>query len=617
MAAPDLDLRVTTASGTVDVSLARLLTPELAEAADEAANAWIKALRGLPIDGTPFRERFTFRGDSLWWFAELYLHKTQIVDRIFRALLPLDALVSRERVVSIEVLATDAVVRQVTWALCRREGIRFVGTAPGPLRREMATVTARAHYYVWRSRLAAWGTPARVPLVSPTTMAAFVHSAFWRGGTDEQYVGSVMRELGARLPAGALAAVGLGPRTSYRARTWKRRVADATDLMAHGLAPESIDTFAPMDRLRESQDVWRRRGEYREALLRSALVQEAAVIRGCDTWPLLEPVFLGVAYLQFPWSAHVMDQLGAALDVLQPRVAVTYAEAGGWGRALVLEARRRGIATVGLQHGFIYRHWMNYHHDADEVVPSTCNVSDTGFPAPTLTLLYDRLAAAHLRRAGNFAEESLAVTGSPRLDELAAAARQLTPADLTRVREQAGVPAGRRMVLVAAKYTQIAGVFPDLVRAIPSMNDVHLVVKRHPAEGPDGYMNAAAGSPTMTVAPSSLGLAPLTRASDLLVTVNSTASIEAMVMGVPTLVLALPNNLSPFVDAGVMAGVQSGGDVAAALRAALAPGAARDAWRERAEAFMQREGIQADGQAVARAADAIVRLAGARRGRDK
>ncbi len=609
MAAPDTDLRVTTASGTTGVSLGRLLTPDLAEAADEAANAWIKALRSLPVDGVPFRERFTFRGDSLWWFAELYLHKTQVVDRLFRALLPLDAFVARERVASIEVLTADPVVRQVVWALCRREGVRFVGAAPGSQRREMAAVAARAHYYVWRARVAAWGTRARAPLAAPPKVVAFVHSAFWRGGTEEQYVGPVMRELGARLPAGELAAVGLGPRTSYRARTWKRRVADATDLMAHGLAPESIDTFAPMAQLRASQAVWRRRGEYRDALLRSALLQDAAVIRGCDTWPILEPVFLGVAYLQFPWSAHVMDQFGAALDVLKPRVAVTYAEAGGWGRALVLEARRRGIATVGLQHGFIYRHWMNYHHDADEMAASPHNPADTGFPAPTLTLLYDRLAAAHLKTAGHFDDASLTITGSPRLDELAAAAQTLTSADLERVRDQAGVPAGRRMVLVAAKFTQIAAVFSDLVRAIGTMDDVHLVVKRHPAEGPEGYVNAAAGSPNMTVAPPAIGLAPLTRASDLLVTVNSTASIEAMVMGVPTLVLALPNNLSPFVDAGVMAGVESGGDVAAALRAALATGPARDAWRARADAFMAREGIQADGQAVARAADAIVKLA--------
>ena len=64
-----------------------------------------------------------------------------------------------------------------------------------------------------------------------------------------------------------------------------------------------------------------------------------------------------------------MDEAGAALDALRPRVALTYAEAGGWGRALMLECRRRGIPSVGLQHGFIYRHWLNYLHEPDEMAP--------------------------------------------------------------------------------------------------------------------------------------------------------------------------------------------------------------------------------------------------------
>ena len=73
---------------------------------------------------------------------------------------------------------------------------------------------------------------------------------------------------------------------------------------------------------------------------------------------------------------------------------VTYAEAGGWGRAIVLESRRRGIPLVGLQHGFIYRHWLNYLHEPDEMAAgSRSALDDRGFPRPTLTLLFDDYAA--------------------------------------------------------------------------------------------------------------------------------------------------------------------------------------------------------------------------------
>ena len=66
----------------------------------------------------------------------------------------------------------------------------------------------------------------------------------------------------------------------------------------------------------------------------------------------------------------------------RPRVAVTYAEAGGWGRGPgALEARRRNVATVGLQHGFIfYRHWMNYHPRRRRGRRIARQPDDRGFP---------------------------------------------------------------------------------------------------------------------------------------------------------------------------------------------------------------------------------------------
>ena len=43
---------------------------------------------------------------------------------------------------------------------------------------------------------------------------------------------------------------------------------------------------------------------------------------------------------------------------------------------------------------------------------------------------------------------------------------------------------------------------------------------------------------------------------------NSTVAIDAMVLGVPALVVGLPNNLSPFVEAGAMAGRPPGAALA-------------------------------------------------------
>ena len=109
----------------------------------------------------------------------------------------------------------------------------------------------------------------------------------------------------------------------------------------------------------------------------------------------------GIALLQWPWSARAMDEAGAALDALRPAVALTYAEAGGWGRALMLECRRRGIPSAGLQHGFIYRHWLNYRHEPDEMAADPEHPADAGFPRPALTLLFDDYARGTSRDGGH------------------------------------------------------------------------------------------------------------------------------------------------------------------------------------------------------------------------
>ena len=594
------------ARGVRRVRLGDYLDAERAERAERDANAWVKSLRGILVEGRPFRERFTHRGDSLWWFAELYLHKMQVANRVFRTVLALDALVERERPSGIGADASSPYVCLLARRVADRDGLTWIGGGRrlAPSWFEHVRIAVRAHLYIAASAWARVSTRAEPP-AARAAVAAFVHAAFWRGH-EEQYVGPVLRELEAALPAGDVALVGLGPETSYRARTWHHRLSRRRRDHAPRAMVEGFASSAQMD---PSRSVWRRRKGIYAALAGSRELRQAAVIRGCDAWPLIEPSLMGIAYLQFPWTAQVMDQLGAALDAIRPAAVVTYAEAGGWGRALVLEARRRGIASAGLQHGFIYRHWLNYLHEPDEMAPSPGNPADRGFPVPTLTLLYDDFAAAHLRSAGRFPPSALAVTGSARLDALVHRAGLVTADDMERTRRSVGADEGRPVVVVAAKFTQIARVFPQLVRETADLPGVRLVVKPHPAETAAPYLAAAQGAGHVAIAPSGVDLADLTRIARLLVTVNSTAAIEAMVLGVPSLVLAMPNNLTPFVDSGAMSGVYDGEPIGPALRALLADEGSRAGLLRQSAAFMARYRVGSDGGAARRAAEAIVRLA--------
>ena len=615
-------LLVDTATGARRVRLDDYLDAAAEQRALTAEYHWIKQLRQLEVDGQPLRRRFTVRGDSLWWFTELYLHKQQVMLNVFRAIAALQAMHARENPRLVRLERAGAIVRTLAPQFARKMSVPYAGSAglETPIRAMRLDVRARAltlSARLSRARAAARPMPSR-----PVTIAAFVHRAFWRArateGSAESYIGPVLGELETRIDD-RIAYVGVGPSENFRARRWWHSVVKAA-APAGPVVP--IEWFAPLSKLTDSTAVWRDRRRMLHALVNSSQIRRHATIDGYDCWRIVREELTGIAFLQWPWSARAMDEAGAALDALRPDVVVTYAEAGGWGRAVVLEARRRGIPSVGLQHGFIYHSWLNYLHEVDEMQPDPGHPADAGFPAPMRTLVFDDYARSHLERCGHFTPESLVVTGSPRLDDLARAVARLTPQDLTDARETSGAHGSRELVLFAGKYSQARQALGALLEAVAQLPNVHLAIKAHPAETPDVYSplirQAMAGSldpDRIRVLPPAAPLGPLLRASRVVVTVNSTVALDAGVLGIPALVIGLPNNLTPFVAAGIMAGAATRADIEPALRRILYDEEFRlQIERSRGEYF-KRFAIGSDGRAAARSADAVLRLAGSDVGR--
>lgn len=600
-------LEIDSGTGARRVELADYLDAGREEQAVIAAYDWIKGLRHLQVEGQTLRRRFTLRGDSLWWFAELYLHKQQVILRMFRTLSALEHLVERERPLAIRVLSSERIVRGLARQFAGVRAIKFLGEARlGSPRLRLARMDARARALMLGARLSRLRSRSPRPDTA-ASLAAFVHRAFWRAGVDEgsaeSYIGPVLESLERRTGVD-VRYVGVGPAANFQARRWWHPLRGANP--ASSVVP--VETFAPLTALRDAQRIWRERHVMRRALWASPDLRRHAVVNGTDCWPIVSEELAGIALLQWPWSARAMDEAGAALDALRPRAALTYAEAGGWGRALMLECRRRGIPSIGLQHGFIYRHWLNYLHEPDEMVPDEGNPRDAGFPHPTLTLLFDDYASRHLEEHGRFPRTALAVTGSPRLDALVAAAAEVDAAAIAQARDAAGATGTRALVLVVTKYREARDILPALADAAAAMPDVQVAIKTHPAETADVYAPLAAGRPNIRVLGPAVPLAPLLRASRAVVTVNSTVALDAAVLGVPALVIGLPNNLSPFVDARIMAGAASAAEIAPALAQILYDEGLRLQLERERSAYLRRYRIGSDRRAADRSVDAVLQL---------
>jgi hypothetical protein len=589
----------------VSDSLPALLTAARREMARADTNAWIKRLRLVRFGDASFRQRFTYRDDSLWWFTELYLQKMRRLDTAVGVIVALDAVCETRDPARLVVDTGSPDVRDAAIAFGAARGlpIEIAGRPTTPPRHGWPG------YLVGLTATLSRFRPDQSRRRQPSTVAAFVHTAFW-GRPDsegtlhpERYVGPVLDAIADRVGAADLACVGVGPRRNFRARRWWDPVAGAG-----GRRPmvTPIERLAPRHAIQSSRALWRRRHELAQAITTGAGIRAAALYRGCDLWPILRSELEGVALVQWPWSARAMDEAAAALEALRPEVVVTYAEAGGWGRALVLEARRRGVRSAGIQHGFIYRHWLNYLHEPDEM---EADGTDRGFPAPDRTLVFDRYAAQHLEAEGRFPAHALSVTGSAGLDELSARLTRFRLNDRQAIRAEFGLPADVKVAVLAAKFSEVRDELPALFAAVSSRPSARLIVKTHPAETAAPYADLAAGHSGVAVAPVETDLARLLAIADGVVTMNSTVAIDGVVLGVPALVVGLPNNLSPFVEAGVMLGTSAGAETGAALERLLYDEGTRDTLLRRAAAFALTYEMRADGRAAERAAGDVLALA--------
>jgi hypothetical protein len=580
---------------TARLDIAGLLPPALQERVRVEANTWIKRLRLVQYGDMTMRERFTYRGDSLWWFTEIYLHKMRRLEDALATVFTLESAIEQAAPRRLEVDCSSRAAADAARAFARARGITIaINVTPPSSRRLDAGLLVGVSAMLSRLR------PAPRPPSGPARVAAFVHTAFWRAsdGDDgrESYIGAVLDAVTSRLSPADLHLVGLGPRRNFRTRRWW------DPLIRRGTrCVIPVEHYARRAQLTESLALRRHRDALAEAVTSGDDIRAAGRYGDIDLWPVLSAELADAARVQWTWSARAMDEARAALTTIEPDVAVTYAEAGGWGRALVLEARRLGIATVGLQHGFIYRHWLNYQHEGDEVLAAG---RTAGFPRPTSTLVFDRCAATTLETMSHFPPEAIAITGSPRLDELVARLTAVR-ADRASIRHDLSVGEHDRLLVLAAKASEIAPHLDALFAAIAQRPGLRLVIKPHPAESREVYLRRIRTGAPIDVQEPQADLGRLLAVADGLVTMNSTVAIDALVLGVPALVIGLPNNLSPFVDAGAMVGV-TGDRVEPALETLLYDRQAREALLGRGRAFAEAHEMRADGGAAARAADHIL-----------
>jgi hypothetical protein len=600
------------AAGLAFRSRGDVLGVEALDAADEAAIAWTRSFGKRPLcDGRSFRELYTWKGVSLWWFAELYLHHSTPAARRVRLIECFARILESLAPEEVEADGLPAEEAVLLGRVCTARGVLYHGprrlAPPGWAATRLALASGwnlvKCLASVAKARLA--GGPGPVPPPDGRRTVLFLsHAAFWkerRAGNGEaesfeHYFDRLIPEVAVSADLRAYV-VGVGPSAAFRRRRTRDRLRDWL-----AAAPGGVGPYVHVHRFltwRVFREVARASAEARAAwrqLRHSPALRDAFSHRGVAFDELSAADLAATLLLQLPWAVRCYEEMGAVLDVVPAAVVALYAESSGWGRAAVAACRAAGVPSVGIQHGILYPTYYSYRHEPDE---QDC-------PRPDRTAVFGEAARRFLIEAGRYQPDSLVVTGSPKFDALLDASRAWSR---EAVRHELGLAADARVVVVASRFRgirethqSIGSAFAALVQAVESLPDVQLLVKPHPAEPASAYATGLRGSRggRARLAPATADLVRLLFAADVLVTVESLSAVEALVLERPVVVLNMPTNLREMVEAGVALGVRVGEDPGPALAAALGEPATLERLAAARRRYLADVASGVDGQATAR-----------------
>jgi len=195
--------------------------------------------------------------------------------------------------------------------------------------------------------------------------------------------------------------------------------------------------------------------------------------KGISLLPILKDVWRSLLTSAIPLCIANMEQSSKMLDRVRPDLVMATFETGSVARGLIIEAKRRGIPTIGLQHGVVGEYYLHKNQTID------LETDPYGFIAPDVTCLYSEASRTTAGEQGHYPPGALVVTGDWRQDRLYWLMQRFDRAEWCR---KYSLDPGKRIV------TLLTGLLTDqllpilLPPLVDQRQEWETVVKIHPRE---------------------------------------------------------------------------------------------------------------------------------------
>ena len=243
------------------------------------------------------------------------------------------------------------------------------------------------------------------------------------------------------------------PDVRWRAFSSYRRKQDSTKKEARAV-------FAQMWQALKNDRDFLQAFRYRDVPLMPALQHE------------LRRAFLKI----LPECAEMLTTAAQILEEECPDAVIATYETGPWARAVIIEAARSGLPSLGLQHGTIFNDHCDYMHR--RIAPGPA-IDRLGFAVPEVTCVWGPFWQQTLTRDGFYPPGAIAITGNWRYDRIMEVARTT---DIGKIKSKLGISPGSTVVLVLSSKQDTLGYLRQCLPLLAMRSGLVPLVRPHPGE---------------------------------------------------------------------------------------------------------------------------------------
>ncbi len=494
------------------------------------AMRWLKEWSCKPIcDGKNFKELFTYKGISLWWFIDFWLfyheiHRMTVQDIVLNLHI-IDAITKKETPTSMYIIDDGSAFSDITAHYCSTKGIPIIKKqrqrAASVVRRSKPYILEFLKYGKYRFRHAAsrliasrQGRQKKTDVLLIGLTSQLQDDPARPGMARDHMLKPIMDHLDEmKIPY------------AYTDRDFTRSLGIHTMIRTDGIPAEhfmdrKISKDAKAFQKKCAMEYERLKGDIANSLIYEKI----------PLWPLLEKRFDFIFAHKISEAVRWVEAFVKMIDTYDPHCLIIIDETGISGKAAVVAGHLRQKLVIGLQHGAISPLAFEYMHLKGEI-QENLDIHAPFCPIPHKTAVYGKHTRDVLVNEGNYPEQSVTLTGQPRYDVIKELRMTL---DKKKVCRDLDIDPEKKIILVITQPCKDRiYLAQEIFESIRDAGSCQVVLKPHPREADYHRYNEIAKEKGIDIKLCTQDLFKLLFIADIIIQRDSTVGIEAMLFEKP------------------------------------------------------------------------------------